>query len=101
MRSIWETERTGKACVRASSALGSSGENILPSNLQDGCLSPENHPTASAHAFLELFPFCTTAAAMWRLMQTMARLRGKIAFPEVPNGIDDRRLANPTPCGIR
>jgi hypothetical protein len=29
------------------------------------------------------------------------RLRGKIAFPELPNGIDDRRLANPTPCGIR
>ena len=29
------------------------------------------------------------------------RLRGKIAFAELPNGIDDRRLANPTPCGIR
>src|SRR6266446_8689314 len=29
------------------------------------------------------------------------RLPGKIAFPELPNGIDDRRLANPTPCGIR
>src|SRR5260221_9459231 len=29
------------------------------------------------------------------------RLRGKIAFPELPNGIDDRWLANPTPCGIR
>src|SRR5258706_6879615 len=29
------------------------------------------------------------------------RLRGKIAFPELPDGIDDRRLANPTPCGIR
>ena len=29
------------------------------------------------------------------------RQRGKIAFPELPNGIDDRRLANPTPCGIR
>jgi hypothetical protein len=28
------------------------------------------------------------------------RLRGKIAFPELPNGIDDRRVANPTPCGI-
>jgi hypothetical protein len=28
------------------------------------------------------------------------RLRGKIAFPELPNGIGDRRLANPTPCGI-
>ena len=28
-------------------------------------------------------------------------LRGKIAFAELPNGIDDRRLANPTPCGIR
>ena len=24
------------------------------------------------------------------------RLRGKIAFGELPNGIDDRRLANPT-----
>jgi hypothetical protein len=57
MRSIWETERTGKACVRASSALGSRGENILPPNLQDGCPSTENNPTASAHAFLELFPF--------------------------------------------
>src|SRR4029077_10898644 len=34
MRSIWETERTGKACVRASSALGTRGENILPPNLQ-------------------------------------------------------------------
>jgi len=71
MRSIWETERTGKACVRASSALGSSGEDILPPNLQDGCPSPENNPTASAHAFLELFPFSTTAAAIWRLMQTI------------------------------
>jgi len=29
------------------------------------------------------------------------RLRGKIASPELPNGIDDRWLANPTPCGIR
>ncbi len=29
------------------------------------------------------------------------RLRGKIAFPELPNGIDDPRLPNPTPCGIR
>ncbi len=29
------------------------------------------------------------------------RLRGKIAFAELPNGIDDRRLTNPTPCGIR
>ena len=29
------------------------------------------------------------------------RLPGKIAFPELPNEIDDRRLANPTPCGIR
>src|SRR6266550_3942003 len=29
------------------------------------------------------------------------RLRGKIAFAELPNGIDDRWLANPTPCGIR
>jgi len=26
---------------------------------------------------------------------------GKTAFPELPNGIDERRLANPTPCGIR
>jgi hypothetical protein len=26
---------------------------------------------------------------------------GKIAFPELPNGIDDRRLANPATCGIR
>jgi hypothetical protein len=26
---------------------------------------------------------------------------GKIAFPELRNGIDERRLANPTPCGIR
>ena len=26
---------------------------------------------------------------------------GKIAFPELPNGIGDRRVANPTPCGIR
>src|SRR5712664_703683 len=79
MRSIWETERTGKACVRASSALGSSGEDIrspnLSPNLQDGCPSPENNPTASAHAFLELFPFCTTAAAIWRLMQTMVTRR--------------------------
>src|ERR1700733_1481215 len=68
MRSIWDTERTGKACVRASSALGSSGENIVLPNLQDGCPSPENNPTASAHAFLEMFPFYTTAA-IWRLMQ--------------------------------
>src|SRR5271170_3807707 len=60
MRSIWETERNGKACVRASSALGSRGENILPPNLQYGCPSPENNTTASALAFLELFPFCTT-----------------------------------------
>src|SRR5713226_8198323 len=51
MRSIWETERTGKACVRVSSALGSRGEDILPPNLQDGCPSPENNPTASAHTF--------------------------------------------------
>src|SRR5882757_8509497 len=29
------------------------------------------------------------------------RLRGKIAFAELPNGIDDRWLANPTPCGTR
>ena len=29
------------------------------------------------------------------------RLRGKIASPELPNGIDDRWLANPTPCGFR
>jgi hypothetical protein len=50
-------------------------ENILPPNLQDGCPSPENNPTASAHAFLELFPFCTTAAAIWRLMQTMVTRR--------------------------
>jgi len=75
MRSIWETERTGKACVRVSSALGSRGEDILPPNLQDGCPSPENNPTASAHAFLELFPFCTTAAAIWRLMQKMVTRR--------------------------
>src|SRR5713226_2564438 len=26
---------------------------------------------------------------------------GKTAFAELPNGIDDRRLANPTPCEIR
>jgi hypothetical protein len=50
-------------------------ENILPPNLQDGCPSPENNPTASAHAFLELFPFCTTAAAIRRLMQTMVTRR--------------------------
>jgi hypothetical protein len=50
-------------------------ENILPPNLQDGCRSPENKPTASAHAFLELFSFCTTAAAIWRLMQTMVTRR--------------------------
>src|SRR4029077_20842414 len=74
MRSIWETERTGKACVRASSALGSRGENILPPDLQDGCPSPENNPTASAHAFLELFPFCTTAAAIWRLGKRVRRM---------------------------
>src|SRR4029077_6463529 len=80
MRSIWETERTGKACVRASSALGSRGENILPPNLQDGCPSPENNPTASAHVFLELFPFCTTAAAIWRLMQTMLKIRARTAY---------------------
>src|SRR6202007_2609467 len=36
MRSIWRAVRTGKACVRASSALGNSGENIFPPNLQDG-----------------------------------------------------------------
>jgi hypothetical protein len=29
----------------------------------------------SAHAFLELSPFCTTAAAIWRLMQTMVTRR--------------------------
>src|SRR5216684_2857058 len=28
------------------------------------------------------------------------RLRGKIVFPELLNGIDDRWLANPTRCGI-
>src|SRR5882672_5057527 len=67
IRSIWETERTGKACVRASSALGSRGEDILPPNLRYGCPSPENNPTASAHTFLELFPFCTTAGAIWAL----------------------------------
>src|SRR5580704_15794885 len=75
MRSIWETERTGKACVRASSALGSRGENIRPPNLQDGCPSPGNNPTASAHAFLERFPFSTTAAAIWRLIETMVTRR--------------------------
>jgi hypothetical protein len=46
MQSIWETERTGKACVRASSALGSRGENILPPNLQDGCPFLGAHPEA-------------------------------------------------------
>ena len=29
------------------------------------------------------------------------RLRGKIVFAELPNGIGDRRVANPMPCGIR
>src|SRR5258707_12103974 len=77
IRSIWETERTGKACVRASSVLGSRGENILPPNLQDGCPSPENNPTASAHAFLELFPFFATAAAIWRLIHTMVTRRNR------------------------
>src|SRR5258708_6014778 len=53
MRSIWETERTGKACVRASSALGSRGEDILPPNLRYGCPSPENNPTATSKTCIE------------------------------------------------
>ena len=43
--------------------------SVLSPNLQDGCPSPENHPTASAHAFLELFPFCMTAVGIWHSPQ--------------------------------
>jgi hypothetical protein len=32
------------------------------------CPSPENNPTASAHAFLELFSFCTMAAVIGRFI---------------------------------
>src|SRR3984957_3033950 len=71
MRSIWETERTGKACVRASSALGSRGEDILPPNLQDGCPSPENNPTASAHAFLELLLHSRAAFSKQRSLKPL------------------------------
>src|SRR5438552_13014478 len=56
------------------------------------------------------FSLCTSwralASTATRIIERPARrdgerLRGKIAFAELPNGIDDRRLANPTPCGIR
>src|SRR5579862_2637240 len=64
-------ERTGKASVRASSALGSSGENILPPNLQDGCPSPENNPTASAHAFPELLLHSRAAFSKQRSLKPL------------------------------
>src|SRR5438445_3570043 len=56
------------------------------------------------------FSLCTSwralASTATRIIERPARrdgerLRGKIAFAELPNGIDDRRLANPTPYGIR
>jgi hypothetical protein len=56
MRSIWETERTGKACVRASSALGIRGENILPPNPQDGCPSARKQSYRISSCFPEAVP---------------------------------------------